>query len=133
MDRDQWHLVMQNLEFLAGGWEKLAEEASERAERQRANRGHAVANENDARALAWQNAAGDLRTLLIAYLEPELAVRYFYAGEWRLGVLLVHPPKDPGYWQIQRSGIGAMVDRVPADADRIRVYVEGTKAPTEKP
>ena len=119
MDKSTWHVVLQELEFLAGGWEKLAEEACERAERQRANRGHAVANENEARALAWQNAAGDLRALLIAYLEPEMQVRYFYSGEWRVGKLLLQAPKDRDHWQIQREDAGAMVDRVPASPERI--------------
>lgn len=105
MDRGSWHLMMANLEFLAGGWELAGD----------------------------VGPAEDMRTALIAYLEPELPVRYFYAGEWRVGTLLVHPPKDRGHWQIQREDAGAMVDRVPASSERIRVYVEGTKPPTTSP
>lgn len=99
MTKDQWNLVLQNLEFLAGGWELTGQ----------------------------PEPAGDLRGLLMAYLEPELRVRYFYAGEWRVGTLLVAPTTDRAYWQIQRAEVGAMVDQVPADPDRIRVYVEGTE------
>jgi hypothetical protein len=101
IDREQWHLVLKNLEFLAGGWDLIGE----------------------------TGPAEDLRAMLICYLEPELRVRYLYAGEWREGTLLVPPRDDRPTWQIQRADVGGMVDEVPADPDRIRVHVEGTDPP----
>lgn len=124
-----WKLALQNLEFLAGGWEKQGDEAQARALRQRELPDHRTADINEAIAATWWTAANDLRTLLIAYLEPELPVRYFYASQWRVGTLLIPPTENRPHWSIQRSDVGAMVDQVQPSADRIRVYVEGTEPP----
>lgn len=118
IDQQTWLLVLQNLEFLAGGWEQQGNDAHARGNRL-----------NEGIALAFLQAAADLRTLLIAYLRPELQVRYFYAGEWRVGTLLIAPTDDRPHWSIQRSDVGAMVDQVQPEPDRIRVYVEGTEPP----
>lgn len=97
-----WHdfcVLLANLEFLAGSCEQSGQ----------------------------TNAAEGIRSLLMAYLKPGMLVRYFYAGEWRIGSLLLLI-QERTHWQIQRAD-AVLVDRVLADQDCIRVYVEGTNAP----
>jgi hypothetical protein len=79
-------------------------------------------------AVRWTNLglhqmSEELRTVLAGHLRPGLKVRYYYASEWRIGVLLTRPGKDNPCWQIQRNGFGGWVDQVRPGPNTIRVYI----------
>lgn len=118
--------LLSELELLASKWEQLGNQAADR---------YADAVEKDLPKVAtiqlskrnayWQTAE-ELRTAVAQHLSPGLRVRYHYAAEWKIGVLLTRPSKDRPYWQVHRSGFGGYVDQVSVEPDIIRICIDDT-------